>query len=132
NVLSLTVAKNQALGTVALTAADTVTLADTGSALAGLSTTQLAGLADKGIDLLDASDNALSLSFAQYNALGATSIAANDVLTVMGTSSAETIQGRAAGADILNGAGGNDTLNGLGGNDVLNGGAGKDTLTGGS
>jgi Ca2+-binding RTX toxin-like protein len=132
NAFSLTVAKYQALGSVALTTADVVTLADTGANLAAMSNSQFSGLAGKGIDFIDASDNAITLTLAKYSGLGTTQVAASDVLTITGTGSAETIQGRASGADIINGGGGNDTLSGLGGNDVLNGGAGNDTLTGGA
>ena len=43
-----------------------MTLADSGANLAGLSSADVAGLAAKGIDFLDASDDVLSLSVAKY------------------------------------------------------------------
>ncbi len=45
NVLSLTVAQEQALGTVTLTGADIVTLADTGANIAALTAAQIGALA---------------------------------------------------------------------------------------
>jgi hypothetical protein len=85
NALSLTVAQYLALGTVALTAADVVTLADTGANLASLSAAQFAALAGNGIDRIDATDNALSLSVAQYLALGTVTLTVADVVTLADT-----------------------------------------------
>jgi len=90
NVLSLSVAQYSALGTVTLTQADTVTLADTGAHLAALTATQLSALGAAGIDIIDASDNALSLTAAQAHALlhqtsGSVTEAANDTLTIADT-----------------------------------------------
>jgi len=84
-VLSLTVAQYQALGTVTLTADDTITLADTGANLAALSGSQLAALAGKGIDRIDATDNALSLTLAKLQALGTVALVAADVVTLADT-----------------------------------------------
>ena len=56
DVLSLTVAQYQALGAVTLTAADVVTLADTGANIAALSAGQIGALAGDGIDKIDATD----------------------------------------------------------------------------
>ncbi len=109
---------------------DNVTLSDTGANIALLSATQLGQLAGDNVDQIDATDNALSFSLAQYSAIGVT-IATNDALTVTGTSAADTISGH-AGIDTLNGLGRADTLNGLGGNDTLVGGSGNDTLNGGT
>jgi len=85
DVLTLTLAQYQALATVALTAADVVTLAATGSVLAGLSTAALAALAGKGIDRLDASDNVLTLDVAHYLALGPVVCATGDVVVLADT-----------------------------------------------
>lgn len=85
NALNLTVAQYQALGTVALTSSDTVTLVDTGTTLSALTASQIAALAAAGVDQLDASNNVLSLTLAQYEALGSVTVAANDVLTLSGT-----------------------------------------------
>ena len=81
-VLSLSLAQYQALGTVALTSADVVTLTGTGTALAGLSAADIAALADAGVDAIDATDDALTLSLAQYQALGRVTLAAADTVTL--------------------------------------------------
>jgi Ca2+-binding RTX toxin-like protein len=88
NALSLTAAQFNALGTVTLTAADAVTLTDTGAALASLSATQIGQLAAKSIDALDASDNALALSVGQFNALGSVSLTVSDTVTLSDTGAA--------------------------------------------
>ncbi len=85
NVLSLTVAKYQALGTVALTAADTVTLADTGAHIAALTVAQIGALAAGNIDKIDASNNVLSLSVAQFGALGGVTLTGADTVTLLDT-----------------------------------------------
>jgi Ca2+-binding RTX toxin-like protein len=84
-VLSLTVAQYQALGSIALTTTDTITLADTGANLAALTGSQLAALAGKGVDRIDATDNALSLTFAKLQALGAVALVAADTVTLADT-----------------------------------------------
>src|SRR5579885_1307175 len=85
NALSLTVAQYNALGSVTLTAGDTVTLADTGAHIAALTAGQIGALAGAGIDAIDATDGALSLSIAQYNALGTVSLTADDTVTLADT-----------------------------------------------
>ena len=71
DTLSLTVAQYKALGTVALTANDAVTLADSGSALAGLTALEIGALAAKGIDYPRRDGRrSCRLSVAQYKALG--------------------------------------------------------------
>ncbi|WP_218037701.1 hypothetical protein, partial [Reyranella soli] len=85
NVLTLSAAQYLALGTVTLTAADVVTLADTGVNLATLSAAQFGALAGKGIDSIDATDNVLSLNLARYNVLGAVLLTATDVVTLADT-----------------------------------------------
>jgi Ca2+-binding RTX toxin-like protein len=90
DVLSLTVAQYQALGTVSLVAADVVTLADTGAAIAALSASAIAALAANGIDRIDATDNTLILDISQFSALGTTIVANADALTVIGTPAADT------------------------------------------
>ena len=131
NLLSLTVAQYQALGVITLTAADTVTLSDTGAHIAALSASQIGALMANGVDAIDATDNAITLSLSQYNALGSMGLAANDVITVNGTSGTDLIQGTAH-ADVLQGFDGDDVLFGGDGNDVLNGGTGNNTLNGGN
>ena len=87
NVLSLSVAQYTALGMVALTAADVVTLADTGANIAALTAAQFGVLATNGVDKIDATDNALSLTASQYFALTATgcTLAFGDVVILAGT-----------------------------------------------
>ncbi len=129
--LSLNVAQYNSLHHVTLTLADTVTLADTGADISALSATKIGALAANGIDVIDASDNAITFSLAQYNALGAVQLANDDVVTVNGTGATDLIDGR-NGSQILNGLGGDDVLFGEAGNDTLDGGLGNDTLNGGT
>lgn len=85
---TFTVAQYLALAPGALAASDVVTLRDTGAALASLSVAQFAALAAKGIDKLDATDNALTLSLAQVQALGAVTLTSGDAVTASGTGAA--------------------------------------------
>ncbi|CAN5532394.1 hypothetical protein BH10PSE6_BH10PSE6_30280 [soil metagenome] len=113
DALFLSVGQFAALGTVVLTTSDSVTLKDTGAALAGLSTASLAALSSRGVDMLDASNNVLALTFSQFSALGAVTIAANDALTVTGTASNEIFtfgKRNLAAKDRIDGDGGTDTL----------------------
>jgi len=80
--MSLNQAQFGALGSVALTAGDTVTLADAGAQLAALSTAQLFGLAAAGIDRIDATDGAFRFTRAQILALGALPKDAADALVL--------------------------------------------------
>ncbi len=96
-----------------MTPADIVTLADTGANLATLTQAQIGALAGSGVDRLDATNNALSLTLAQYLALGAVTISSNDVLTIVGTAANDTILGR-TNPDVINGSGGRDVLLGHG------------------
>lgn len=131
NQLSLSVAQYNKLGNLALTAGDTVTLSDTGANLAALTAAQILALKAKGVDAIDASDNSISLSLEQFNALGALNLASNDVIKVQGTGSADVFTGRGAN-QVFYGSGGNDVIKGGAGNETLSGGAGKDVLTGGA
>jgi hypothetical protein len=131
NVLSFSVAQYQALGHVALTQADTVTLSDLGANIATLSAAKIGALAGAGIDAIDATDNAITFSLGQYTALGTVHLSLTDTITVNGTTGTDLIQGGAE-SDVLKGAGGDDVLFGQGGNDVLDGGLGNDTLNGGT
>jgi Ca2+-binding RTX toxin-like protein len=70
------------LGAVTLTLTDIVTLADLGPTLATLTPLQIGALAGKGIDVIDASDNALSLTVAQYLALGTVNLTGGDTVTL--------------------------------------------------
>ena len=84
DALSLTVAQYLALiaTTTTLTAADTVTLADTGANIADLSAGQIGALAGNRIDRIDATDNTLTLTKAQYDALGSVVLTSTDAITV--------------------------------------------------
>lgn len=86
NVLNLTVAKFEAIaGSVSLTGADTVSLVDTGANLGAMSAEEIATLAGYGVDKLNASNNVLTLSVAQYNALGAVQLTGGDVVSIKDT-----------------------------------------------
>jgi hypothetical protein len=82
NVLTLTVAQYQALGTVELVAGDVITLADTGTHIAALSAQDFAALADAGIDRIDATDNVLNLTVDQFLGLGTVELATGDLVTL--------------------------------------------------
>ncbi len=62
--------------TVGLTLADAVTIVDLGANLGALSVGQIAALAGKNVDAIDATDNVLNLSVAQLNALGTVKLTA--------------------------------------------------------
>jgi hypothetical protein len=65
-----------ALGNVVFATGDTITLADSGAALAALSPVALSDLAGRGIDILAVTDGALSLSLQQIDALGSVRVSA--------------------------------------------------------
>ncbi|MDB5317407.1 MAG: hypothetical protein JWO24_3251, partial [Rhodospirillales bacterium] len=71
-----------ALGALPRDAADALVLADNGEALAALTTTQISALTALGVDRIDATDDQLSLSIAQLNALGRIPLAAADLVTL--------------------------------------------------
>jgi Ca2+-binding RTX toxin-like protein len=115
--LALSLAQYNALGSVALTAGDIVALSDTGAAIAGLGEAGFAALAGKGIDVLDATDNAYALSLAQFNALGSLGLAAGDVVTIseaaasiQALSAAEIAALAAKGIDVIDAGGGSYTI----------------------
>jgi hypothetical protein len=89
DVLALSV--DQALAAdqsgTALTAADLVTLADSGATLAALSTGAIEDLALLGVDRIDASDNTLSLTVAQFQALDSIALTQADSVTLTDTAS---------------------------------------------
>ncbi|WP_428683480.1 hypothetical protein [Reyranella sp.] len=89
DVLALTVAKFQALGPISLTSEDVVTLADTGANLAALTAAELAAAVAAGVDKINATDNALSLSVEQYRAIAGTiELTAGDAVTLADTAAA--------------------------------------------
>ncbi len=86
NTLSLTVEQYRAISaTIGLNSKDTVTLADTGANLAGLSQVEVAALAAGFVDRLDATDGTLSLSLAQLQAMGTVALAQADTVTMTAT-----------------------------------------------
>jgi hypothetical protein len=112
-LLSLSVAELQALGSVALTAADQVVLYDTGARIQALTPAQITQMAAMGVDAIDASNGKLTLSLDQFNALGKIALTATDAVTLAGT----------AGDDVLSFA-----RQTLGAEDKVDGGAGYDRL----
>ncbi len=80
DTLSITLGQFNALGRVLLTDADTVTLTDMGASLQALNTRALGRLAAAGIDRIDADDDQLTLSMAQYNALNGVALSSSDVV----------------------------------------------------
>ncbi|WP_414471426.1 hypothetical protein [Microvirga sp. M2] len=129
--LKLSIAQLGALGELGLTPGDTVTLADTGAALSALTAAQMGALVARGVDAVDASDNRIDLSLEQFNALRLLTLAAEDVVRVQGTSSANVFVSQGNSGAFF-GLGGNDRLTGGSGNDTLDGGIGRDVLTGGT
>ncbi|MCW5738418.1 MAG: sulfatase-like hydrolase/transferase [Enhydrobacter sp.] len=88
--LSLTVAQYTDFlqAGVAFTGADLVTLSDTGARLA---TVLDAGFSARNVDRLDAIDDRLALSLAQFNALGSTIVANADSLAVVGKAATDQV-----------------------------------------
>jgi hypothetical protein len=85
DLLPLTVEQHAALGGVALTGNDLVTLADSGSNIAALTPVQISRLASQGIVAIDATDDALTLSLGQYNARGSVALTAADTIIIADT-----------------------------------------------
>src|SRR5262249_28260070 len=110
NVLHMSAAQVAAvLGTGAdFAAAVTVTLSDTGAAIAALSSTQFGQMTAAGVDKIDASDDALTLTLAQYGALGSVQLTTGDTVTIqddhnfLNAMSVSQIKGlSAAGIDVI-------------------------------
>ncbi|WP_414472361.1 calcium-binding protein [Microvirga sp. M2] len=129
--IGLSLAKLNGLGWVTLAADDIITLRDTGAAFSALTAAQIAALSGRRVDALDAVDNRVAWSLAQFKALGGLRLAADDSFDIRGTASADSVLGK-ANKELILGLAGNDRLNGGAGNDTLSGGSGKDILTGGS
>jgi hypothetical protein len=121
NKLSLTIAQVNALDEAGITviSSDSVTLSDTGKRIGALSLADIKHLTTTGIDIIDASNNAFTLTVGRYDALGKIKIAANDTLSVVGD----------GGVDKITASGGTALIYGKGGADVLYGvKAGADTF----
>ena len=96
NVLNLTVANATLITNAKLTAADVVTLVDTGANIVAAAATTVSFA---NVDFVDASDNVINATQAQFASITNAKLVANDVVTVAG--SAANLQG--AGA-VLNSA----------------------------
>ena len=108
DVLSLNLAQYQALGTVTLTAGDDVTLADTSAHLQTLTASDFGNLGSNGIDHIDATDDVLTISLADFNALGSVTLTQSDVVTLADTGA--TISGFSTGNIDTLAAGGIDVF----------------------
>lgn len=86
NALSLTLEQFRAIvGTIELTAGDTVTLADSAEALEAMSVSDIVGLAGSGIDRINVTDNAITWSLEKFQSLGPVILTDLDRVTVTGT-----------------------------------------------
>src|SRR5262249_17748096 len=83
DILMLSVAQLAALGDVRLTATDQVILRDTGAAIGSLPAVQIGGLAGFGIDSIDATDNVLALTVAQFRSLGTVGLTQSDTVVLV-------------------------------------------------
>jgi Ca2+-binding RTX toxin-like protein len=89
NVQTLTVAQATALGAVKLAAGDLVTLSDKGTRIGLLSVAELAALAPAGIDRIESKGSSgLTLSVAQYNALGGLPVIGGNTVLLLDTGAA--------------------------------------------
>jgi Ca2+-binding RTX toxin-like protein len=144
--LVLTVAQYRALGTAMPAAEGGVVLEDTGMALASLTVDEMGSLAGNRVTTINALDDALSLSVAQFEALGAVTLAGDDVITLQSNLSyalpdhvshlelkdaAVTGTGNSLG-NFLSGNDADNVLFGMSGDDALFGGSGNDRLNGGT
>jgi len=93
NALALTVSQLATITNAKLTAADLVTLADTGANLNGVSASSFTGLTN--VDKVDATDNAVTFSAAQVAAATNAKLTTGDTVTLADT--AANIQAIAAG-----------------------------------
>jgi hypothetical protein len=80
--LVLTAEQAVALGTVTLTTQDSTTLVDSAAHIEALTPVQIAALANAGLDRIDSSDDTLSLTVAQVQALGSITLAGGDLVTL--------------------------------------------------
>ena len=133
DVLTISKAQYDVLGSVGLTAGDVVTMTATTTQIAALTSTQIAAIAAANVDIIDVGANTIALTVAQFNALGALAFNAGATVTVTSLTTAgnDTVTG-SGGADNIDGLAGNDSINGAGGDDSLLGGLGNDTLIGGA
>jgi Ca2+-binding RTX toxin-like protein len=96
NVLNLTVANAALITNAKLTAADVVTLVDTGANIVAAAATTVSF---PNVDFVDASDNVINATQAKFAAITNAKLVANDVVTV-----ADTASNLQAGGAVLNSA----------------------------
>ena len=76
SMLTFNVGQFNALGAMSVDSSADFTIADTGANLANMSAGEIASLASLGVNHLDATDDALSLTVAQYTSLGTVTLTA--------------------------------------------------------
>ncbi|MEZ0171745.1 hypothetical protein [Microvirga sp. TS319] len=81
----LSAAQLLALGTLNFSAGDRVRVVDIGENIEALTPQQIQALVDRGIDSLDVNDDSLSLSVAQFNALGPIRLVTTGLMTLSGS-----------------------------------------------
>jgi hypothetical protein len=96
--LTLSASQFSSLGTVSLTAGDSVVVSGTGAQLAAL---DFADLDARLVDRIDATDDQLEITVAQYGALGSVALTAGDTVTILDTGA------NLAGLSVAELAGGN-------------------------
>jgi Ca2+-binding RTX toxin-like protein len=82
DILRLTVEQLLSLGAVLLAPADTIALADSGVNISGLTEDQIFSLARTGIDTIDATDDQLRMTLAQFRSLGGVALTAADLVSI--------------------------------------------------
>jgi hypothetical protein len=126
NKLMLAVAQYEALGTVQLTQADSVSISDTGAHISAMTASELAGLSAEGVDRIVATDHQVTFTADQWSALSV-GVDSQTTITVNGTSGNDTINASSINAFVLNGGGGADTFTVSTGHDVFVYGAASDS-----
>jgi Ca2+-binding RTX toxin-like protein len=128
NVVPFSVAQLAVLQ-VPLSQSDVIILTDRGTTISKLTPAQIGALASEGVTRIDATNNALTLSEAQFAALGPVKLTGLDVVTRLGSTRNDKMTGTAFD-DILQGGIGNDVLMSGARAHTLMGGTGKDRLIG--
>jgi hypothetical protein len=126
NKLMLAVAQYEALGTVQLTQADSVSISDTGAHISAMTASELAGLSAEGVDRIVTTDHQVTFTADQWSALSV-GVDSQTTITVNGTSGNDTINASSINAFVLNGGGGADTFTVSTGHDVFVYGAASDS-----
>lgn len=104
----LAVLRDSQIADMATKNVDELALSVSGKVLASFSPQSIAALSDRGVDIIDASDNALALTLSQYNALNGMKLTAADSVTlnatyeeIAGLSDAQIADLRTKGVDVL-------------------------------